>query len=117
MLPENVQARICTLILKLGTKFNNIKDPVNKSCQHNVVFYAICPKPGCVEDYTGETGRRLNKRATDHNRGDKKSHIYSHLHKSNHPCITLSDFKINCSNFQNQKFKRKIAELLLIREK
>ena len=77
----------------------------------------ICPEPGYVEDYTGETSRRLNKRVTDHNRGDKKLHLYSHLHKSNHPCITLRDFKIIGSNFQNQKFKRKIAESLLIREK
>ena len=65
----------------------------------------------CVEDYTGETGKRLNERVIYHNGRDKKSHLY------NHPCVALSDFKIIGSNFQNQKFKRKIAESLLIREK
>ena len=36
------------------------------------------PKPGCVEDYTSETGRRLNEAVIDHNRRDKKSHLYKH---------------------------------------
>ena len=116
-LPENFQTRICyTVTTKLGTKFNNIKDPVKKSHKHDVVYYAICPKPGCVEDYLGETGRRLNERLIDHNSRDKKSHLYKHSQESNHPCVALSDFKIIGSNFQNQKFNRKIAESLLIRE-
>ena len=58
---------------KRGTKFNNIKDLVKKSHQHNIVYYPTCPKPGCIEDYIGETGRRLNKRVIDHNGRDKKS--------------------------------------------
>ena len=115
-LPENVQTRICYTGTKLGTKFNNIKDPVKKSHQHDVVYYATCPKPGCVEDYNGETGRRLNERMVDHNGRDKKSHLYKHSQESNHLCVALSNFKIIVSNFQNQKFKRKIAESLLIRE-
>ena len=114
---ENVQARICYTGTKLGTKFNNIKDPVKKYHQHDVVYYAACPEPGCVEDYTGEAGRRLNERVIDQNGRDKKSYLYKHLQESNHPCVALSDFKIIGSNFQNQKFKRKIAESLLIREK
>ena len=115
-LPENVQTRTCDTRTKLGTKFNNIKDPIRKSHQHEVVYYATCPEPDCVEDYTGETGRSLNERVIDHNGRDKKSHLYKHSQESNHPCVALSDFKIIGSNFQNQKFKRKIAESLLIRE-
>ena len=72
---ENVQARICYTSTKLGTKFNNIKDPVNKSHQHDVIYYNACPEPGCVKDYTGETGRRLNETVIDHNGRDKKSHL------------------------------------------
>ena len=70
----------------------------------------------CVEDYIGETGRQLNERVIDNNGRDKKSHLYKHLQESNHPCVALSDFKIIGSNFENQNFKRKIAESLLIRE-
>ena len=75
-LPENVHTRICYTGIKLGTKFNDIKDPVKKSHQHNVVYYATCPEPECVEDYTGETGRRPNGRMIDHNGRDKTSHLY-----------------------------------------
>ena len=114
---QNVQARICYTGIKLGTKFINIKDLVKKSHQHDVVYYAACPKPVFVEHYTGETGRGLNERVIDHNGRDKKSHLYKHSQESNHPCVALSDFKITGSNFQNQKFKTKIAESLLIREK
>ena len=116
MLPENIRTRICYTGTKLGMKFNNIKDLVKKSHQHDVVYYSTCPKPGCLEDHTGETGRRLSKRLIDHDGRDKKSHLYKHSQKSNHPCVVLSDFKIICSNFQNQKFKRKIVKSLLIRE-
>ena len=42
---ENVQARICYTGSKLGTKFNDIKDPVKKSHQHDVVYDAACPEP------------------------------------------------------------------------
>ena len=114
---ENVQAKTCYTGTKLGTKFNNIKDPVKKSHQHNVVYHAACPEPGCVEDYTGETDRRLNEGVIDHNKRDKKSHLYQHVPESNHPCVALSDFKIIGSHFQNQRLLRKIAESLLIREK
>ena len=49
--------------------------------------------------------------------GETKSHTFQkHSQESNHPCVALSDFNIIGSNFQNQKFKRKIAELLRIRE-
>ena len=82
-----------------------------------MVYYAACPKPGCVEDYTGGTDRSLNERVIDHNGREKKSHLYKHSQESNHPGVALSDFKIIGSHFQNQKFKRKIAEPLLMREK
>ena len=69
-LPENLQARICYTGTTLGTKFNNIKRPVKKSNQDNVVYFSPCPKPGCVEDYIGETSR-LNERVIDQNGRDK----------------------------------------------
>ena len=117
MLPENVPARICYTCTKLGTKLNKIKDPVKKSHQHDVVYYAACSEPGCVEDYTGETGRRLNERVINHNGRDKNSHLYKYSQEISHPCVTLSDFKVIGSNYQNQKLKRKISEPLQIREK
>ena len=110
-LPGNVQTRICYTGTKLGTKFDNIKDPFKKSHKHDTVCYAT--RPSCVGDYTGETGRAINERLIDHNRKDKKSHFYKYSQKSNHLWVALSDIG---SNFQSQKFKRKIAVSMLIRE-
>ena len=95
--------RECYTGTKLGTKFNSIKDLVKKYHQHDVVYYPACPEPGCIEDYAGETDRRLNERVIDRNWRDKKSHLYKHSQESNHPRVALSDFKIIDSNFQNQK--------------
>ena len=89
----------CSTGTKRGTKFNNIKDPVKKSHQQDIGYYA-CPEPGCAEDYIGETGRRLNERVIYHNGRYKKSHLYKHSQESNHPCVALSDFEIIGSNFQ-----------------
>ena len=99
VLPENVQTRICYTGTKLGTKINNIKDPVTKSHQHDAVYYTACPEPDCIEDYTGETGGRLIERVIDHNGRGKKSHLCKHWQESNHLCVALSDFKIIGSNF------------------
>ena len=94
----------CFTGTKLSIKFDNIKDPVKKSHQHELVYYAPCPEPGCV-DYTGGTGWEVNKKVIDHNRGDKKSHLYKHSQERNHLCIALrllalrllvAIFKIKC---------------------
>ena len=65
-LSENFQISTCYKGTKLAIKYNNIKDLVKKSHQQDVVYYAICPEPGCV-DYFCETNRRLNEMVIDHN--------------------------------------------------
>ena len=76
MLHETIQTRIWCTGTKLCTKIDNIKNSVKKSHQHSIFYYATCPKPGCVEDYTGKTCGRLNERVIDINGRDKKSHLY-----------------------------------------
>ena len=66
-LPENFQISTCYNGMKLAIKYNNIKDLVKKSHQQDVVYYATCLEPGCVEDYFCETNRRLNEMVIDHN--------------------------------------------------
>ena len=66
-LPENFQISTCYNGMKLAIKYNNIKDLVKKSHQQDVVYYATCLEPGCVEDCICETNRRLNEMVIDHN--------------------------------------------------
>ena len=65
----------CYTGTKLCTKFNNTKDLVKKSHHHDVVYYVTCSQPGCVEDFTGETGTKLNERVTDYSWRDKNSYL------------------------------------------
>ena len=67
-------------MLTCYTKFNNIKDPVKKSHQHNVVYYATCPKPCCAGVYTDETGTRLNEKVIDHNRKDYEEYVLKNMY-------------------------------------
>ena len=100
---EKFQARICYTGTKLAWKFNNITDLVHKSHKHDVVYYATCPEPGCVEDDTGETGRRLNERVIDHNGREKNDISVNTGRKVTIPelyCVSLKSlvaiFKIKC---------------------
>ena len=76
-----------------------------------------CSEETCREDYTGETGRRLSERVIDHNGRDKKSHVLKHCIENDHKLPSIEDFTILGTNYKKIKFRRKIAESLLIKEK
>ena len=57
------------------------------------------------------------ERTKDHNGRDLKSHILRHSVESGHANVRCEDFKIIAKNFNNNSWKRKIAESLLIKEK
>ena len=101
---------------KLGTSFN-VKDQSKFDHQHDMVYYVDCPNETCRKNYIGESGRRISERIKDHNGRDLKSHILRHSVESGHANVSCEDFKIIAKNFNNNSWKRKIAESLLIKEK
>ena len=86
---------------------------VKKSHQHDVVYYATCPKAGCLEYYTGEIGRKLNERVIDHNERDKKSHLHSNRKKLIIPVLYWVTLRLLIGILKNLK---KNSKLMLIRE-
>ena len=82
-----------------------------------MVYYADCPNDKCRENYFGESGRRISEGIKDHNGRDLKSHILRHAAECGHANVSYKDFKIITKNFNNNHWKCKIAESLLIREK
>ena len=82
-----------------------------------MVYYADCPNDKCRENYIGESGRRISERVKDHNGRDLKSHILRHLIESGHANVSYEDFKIIGKNLNNDHWKGRIAESLLIKEK
>ena len=75
-----------------------------------------CSAENCLDDYTGESARRIIERVKDHGGRDTKSHVLKDSSEKEHVEVTQEDFKIIGSHFKNNRFKRKIAEALLIKQ-
>ena len=95
-----------TLVLNAVQNLTISKIWLRNPTKHDVVYYVTCPEQGSVEDYSSKTRRRLNERVID-----KKSHLYKHSQESNHPCVTLSDFKIMVALFKIKSSKEKLPSL------
>ena len=83
---------------------------------HNLVYYSECSEEQCNENYNGETGRRISETIIDYAGRNSKSYVYKHCIETGHRSPYINDFKIICSNFRKNVFKRKIAEALLIKQ-
>ena len=70
-----------------------------------------------MDDYIGESARRIIERVKDHGGRDTKSHVFKNSNEKEHVEVTQEDFKIIGSNFKNNRLKRKIAEALLTKQK
>ena len=79
-----------------------------------MVYYADCPNETRRENYNGESGHRISECAKFE---DLKSHNLIHSVEPGHASVSYEDFKIIAENFNNNSWKRKIAESLLIKEK
>ena len=115
MLLETVNTQLVHTIRKLSTCFQ-IKDKSQFDHQHDLMYHAKCPSEFCDKYYIGESGRRITKRAKDHNGRDHKSHILKHSHETGHGHVISSDFSIISKNFNGNKRKQKTAKLLLIKQ-
>ena len=110
---SKTKLRIVYKSQKLEAKFNT-KDKTKSEHMHNIVYHAKCPNQHCDAEYTGQTRCRLKKRATEHNKTDKKSHILTHSKKTKHRRVWMKDFTILGSGYQSN-FKRRISEALYIK--
>ena len=111
---ENRMMRIIYKAKKLSTRFP-IKDKTNLKHRYNVVYHIKCPDKKCKSEYIGQTKCRVGKRAAEHNKSDKNSHVLKHSKKTKHRRVWLKDFKVRGQGYQTN-FKRKISESLFIRE-
>ena len=69
----------------------------------------------CLDDYIGESARRIIERAKDHGERDTKSHVLKHGSKNQHVEVTQKAFTTIGIHFKNNRLKRKITEALLIK--
>ena len=74
----------------ISKEINKHSKQVKKCHQHDLVYETKCPD--CNVTYIGEIVRRLEVRAKDHGRSDKKSEMAKHTRISGHRLVTLNDF-------------------------
>ena len=65
---------------------------------------------------TGETGRRLHERISDHSGKESKSHMLKHSLENNHKQVSFEDFYILRNAYTNSKFKQEISKAWFIKE-
>ena len=94
--------------------------------QHSIIYQVKCFAENYLDDYIGESPRRVIERVQDPSGRDTNSHVLKYSIEKEHAEVTQKDFKIIDNHFksdrqkQNQKTKRKskgkIAEALLIKQ-
>ena len=109
---NNIELRVAFKApAELGSHFpfkDQVDDPTKMS---NVVYYLNCKD--CDASYIGKSTRICNKRMTEHNGEDKKSHVYLHQINENHE-FDFENVKI-LDRASNGK-KLELKEMLYIRK-
>ena len=115
LLPSAVKVDIGFTGKKLSTCFQ-IKDQTKFEHKHDIIYLATCPEDNCSENYIEENGRRISKIIIDHNGRDKKSTIFKHSSEKCHQHFHTNSFKVIGNGFKNNPFKRKVSEVLIIKQ-
>ena len=101
---------------KLGSLFQT-KDQTIFEHKHDVIYHGKCPAENCVDDYIGEKACRVNGRIVDHTGRHNNSHLLKHSIESGHkPLEEAVDYKIIGTRYRKNTMKRKLSEVLFIKE-
>ena len=95
---------------KLGSLFQT-KDQTIFEHKHDVIYHGKCPAENCVDDYIGETARRVNESIVDHTGRDTNSHLLKHSIESGHKPLEGVAYVI-CTGYRKNTMKRKLFEAL-----
>ena len=114
LLLNNTKIEVAFKSTKPSSCFN-VKDKTGFKHNHGLIYYAKCPAT-CIDDYVGESARRITERIKDHNGRDHTSQVWNHSIEKSHKNVNTIDFKSIDKNFHNNKRKRKIVEALWIKD-
>ena len=115
ILPENVKVQTALTGKWLSSCFKT-KERTKFEHQPGIIYQVKCSAEICLDDYIGESARRIIERVKGHTGRDTNSHVLKHSSKKEHAEVTREDFKIISSHFKNNRLKRAIAEALLIKQ-
>ena len=106
LLPNNTKIEVAFKSTKLSSCFN-VKDKIDLEHNHD-----LSCEMSCINDYAGESARRITERIKDHNGRDHTSQVWNHSIEKSHKNVNTIDFKIIDKNFHNNKLTWKIAKAL-----
>ena len=72
ILPKNVKLQRAFTVKRLSNCFKT-KDRTKFEHQHDVIYQVKCSAENCLDDYIGESARRIIERVKDHGGRDTKS--------------------------------------------
>ena len=102
LLPNNTKIEVAFKSNKLSSCLK-VKDKTDFEHNHDLIYHAKCPEPTCINDYAGESARRITARIKDHNGRDHTSQVWNHSIEKSHKNVNTIDFKTIDKNFYNNK--------------
>ena len=115
LLPSTTKIEVALKSTTLSSCFN-VKDKIDFENNHDLIYHKKSPESTCIYDYVGESDCRITERIKDHSHRDHTSNIWKHSMEKSHKNVNTIDLKIIDKNFHNNKEKRKIAEVLWIKD-
>ena len=115
LLPNDTKIEVEFKSNKLSSYFN-VKDRTDFEHNHYLIYHTKYPDQTCIDDYVGESARRIIERIKDPNGRDDTSHALKHSIEKSHKNVKTIDFKIIDKNFHNNKQKQECAEALWIKD-
>ena len=109
LLPSNTKTEVALKSTTLSSCFN-VKDKIDFENNHDLIYHKKSPEPTCIDDYVGESTRRIIETIKDHNGRDHTSNALKNSMEKSHKNVNTIDFKIIDKNVDNNKRKRKNAE-------
>ena len=77
LLPKNSKIEVTFKSTKLSSCFN-VKDKLDFEHSQDLVYHTKCPEPTCIDDYEGESTRRVTEKIKDHSGRDHTLHVLKH---------------------------------------
>ena len=64
----------------------------------------------------GETGGSVIERNYEHSVKDVNSYVSKHSIETDHPTVTIDDFRVLKTGYRQKKFRRKLSQALFIKQ-
>ena len=96
---------------KIGNMFG-VKDPIPSGLRSRVVYKFACA--GCSVCYVGETAQHFSTCVREHLVSDRVSHVFKHLHNSEHCRASCSVDCFHILDHAPTSFQLKIKEAIHI---